>query len=74
MITGLNVTIGVFVLVFVFSGYLFLEKYLQDRKAKNTITPKELAKKVKTGTVEVKLVSKMTPAERWDAHVENISK
>jgi hypothetical protein len=32
MITGLNVTIGVYLLVFVFSGYLFLEKYLEDKK------------------------------------------
>lgn len=68
MITGLNVTIGVFVLVFIFSGYLFLEKYLQDKKAKKTVVPEEVVKVFEA--VDVKL----SPTERWDAHVENLSK
>lgn len=66
MITGLNVTIGVFVLVFVFSGYLFLEKYIQDKKAKKATV-------VKTKAVDVKVENNMTPTERWDAHVESLS-
>lgn len=68
MITGLNATIGVFVLVFVFGGFLLLERYLDKRKTKKTVVPKEVTQVFKA--VDVKL----SPEEKWDAHVENLSK
>ena len=71
MITGLSATIGVFVLVFIFGGCLLLDRVLTVRKeSKKTAEVEEPGKVVETGAVDIK----MDRAERWDAHVESISK